>query len=220
MKNLIWIINLLIPLALSAQSDSVKYFNQYWKETTKDSARFYRAIKQEENRQHVMDYYISGTLQMEGDYSSLQPEIQEGYFVWYFETGQKFVEGNFVHGQREGIWTFWYPDGLKKQEIKFLPGKQEEYVFKWRSKREKNSIELIEKAIKKMKRGNIEAAESLLNSAIGFNPYSTEAFYQLGLLKCSNYRRGAGCNDLIKAKKFGFFDNEEINKAIEGCCLW
>lgn len=210
---------LLLPGFLYAQGDSVKYFNQYWRETTKDSAKFYRKVTQNESLFHVKDYHISGALQMEGDYSSLQPEIQEGYFVWYFESGQKFVEGNFVHGQREGIWTFWYPDGQKKQEVKFLPGKNEDYVYKWRSRREKNSVELIEKAILKMKRGKTETAQSLLDAAIANNPYSVDAYYQRGLLKCATDRREDGCADLIKAKKFGFLDNLLINQAIEDCCL-
>lgn len=205
-----------MQLQVAAQNDSIKYFDDTWKETSRDSASYYRLVEKKELGYHVRDYYLNGTLQMEGDYTSLEPEIQQGYFVWYFENGQKFVEGTYVRGQREGIWTFWYPDGLKKQEIKFL--KDGEYVNKWRSKREKNSIELIEKAVRKMTKGKADDAESLLKAAIANNPYSAEGYYEMGRLKGLTGNKELACQCLKKAKAYGFYDNESMQRAMGKYC--
>lgn len=202
----------------AAQSDSLVYYNHYWKQTTKDSAAFYRVVARQGSLFAVKDYYFSGELQMQGSYSSLTPEIQEGYFIWYYDNGRKFVEGNYVHGQREGIWTFWYPDGLKKQEIRFLPGKPDEFVFRWRSYREKNSLHLVETASRKAHKGKVQKAEALLHTAIANNPFCAEAYYERGLLRCATSRLPSGCDDLEKARAFGFYDTGAVNNAIGECC--
>jgi len=202
---------------LFAQSDSIIYYNHYWKETTRDSAAYYRIAEQKGKIFHVRDYYMSGNLQMEGDYSSLKPEIQNGYFKWYFENGQKFAEGSYVHGKREGIWTFWFPDGLKKEEIKFSSGKEDDYSIIWQSKRQKNSLQIIDRAISEKERGRLEKARALLDSALKVNPFSAEAYYQKGLLELEAGENG--CDDLEKARGYWYFDMMELNKVIEDNCV-
>ncbi|HXH18178.1 MAG TPA: hypothetical protein VNJ07_03755 [Chitinophagales bacterium] len=204
---------------LFAQTDSILYFNHYWKETTRDSAAYYRLTEKKGNNFWVRDYYISGKLQMEGKYLSLKPEIQDGYFVWYYENGQKFAEGKYVHGRRDGVWIFWFPDGLKKEEIKFFPGRRSEYVIKWQSKRMKGSKPLVERAMNQKKKGNTDQAFYLLNSALQVNPFSAEALFERGLLNCKKGEKEFGCSDLLKAREYGYYDTFVVNKAIEENCL-
>ncbi len=200
---------------LFAQAGSIRYFDHYWEPSAKDSAAYYRLAEKGERLYRVRDYYISGKIQMEGTYSSLEPEIQHGYFIWYFENGQKYAEGNYEHGEREGIWTFWFPDGLKKQEIRFYPGRMEEFAIRWESKRLKNSREIVKKAAEQ---GKAEKALSLLNSALQINPFSAEAYYEKGLIELKSGNENQGCEDLLKAREYWFYDMMELSRVMEENC--
>src|ERR1700758_4595779 len=81
-----------ICIAQSAKIDTV-YFNEDWNETTKDKAEFYRLIKRENNLYVVQDYYKNKVLQMEGSFTSLHPELYEGYFKYFNEKGILIKEG-------------------------------------------------------------------------------------------------------------------------------
>jgi len=201
---------------LFAQSDSIQYFDHYWEKTAQENAAYYRLAEKGDRFFIVSDFYISGKPQMTGTYTSLEPEIQNGYFIWYFENGQKYAEGNYVHGEREGIWTFWFPDGLKKQEIKFYPGNQDDAVVRWESKRLKNSREIIEKAAQAVKP---EKALPLLNSAIQINPYSAEAYYEKALIEFKTGEKEKACEDLLKAREYWFYDMLELSRMMEENCF-
>src|SRR5262245_2905159 len=218
MANSLLLLFFICPLAAAAQQDSITYYNGFWKKTAKDSAEYFRLWERKGNFFHAKDYYISGKLQMEGDYSSQEPEIEEGYFIWYYENGQKFAEGNYVHGQRDGIWTFWFPDGLRKEEMLFHPGKEEEYELRWQSKRQKNSRPLVNRAIEKKENGHLKDAEKLLNAAIEINPFCDDALYERGLLKCETGQTESGCEDLKKAREFGYYDMLSVAAALETYC--
>lgn len=205
----------LCVLFASAQADSIRFYDHYWEETSEGSAAYYRLSEKGGRFFNVNDYYISGKLQMTGTYTSLEPEIQHGYFTWYFENGQKYAEGNYVHGEREGIWTFWFPDGLKKQEIIFYPGRTEEFVIRWESKRQKNSREIVENAAE---HGKAEKALALLNSALQINPFSAEAYYQKGLIELKSGNENQGCEDLLKAREYWFYDMTELSRVMEENC--
>lgn len=43
--------------------------------------------------------------------------------AWY-EGGKKRIEGNFINGKKEGLWTTWYPIEAKSSEINFVNGQQ------------------------------------------------------------------------------------------------
>ncbi len=212
MTLLVW------TISLCAQSDSIRYFNFDWKETTPDSAQFFRLVEETKGGVQVRDYYISGQLQMTGNYSLLSPEIQNGYFIWYFENGHKSAEGNYLHGIRDGVWTFWYPDGLKKEEIRFLKNRDNDYVSIWQSKRLNNSQKFIDKALRKKNRNKFDEAEELLNSALEICPYSAEACYQRGMLNVVRGRISEGCCDLLRAREFGYYDALHLNQQIRINC--
>lgn len=42
--------------------------------------------------------------------------------IFYYESGQKEVEGEFKKGERHGKWTYWYENGNKWSEGEFKNG--------------------------------------------------------------------------------------------------
>lgn len=39
-----------------------------------------------------------------------------GFLIIWFPNGQKFKEGDYVNGEREGLWVFWQEDGAVNYE--------------------------------------------------------------------------------------------------------
>ncbi|HEY1031909.1 MAG TPA: energy transducer TonB [Flavipsychrobacter sp.] len=87
------------------------YFDMEWQRTTKEKAFYYRLpVEKEGNRYRMRDYYMSGTLQMDGYSTSPDTEINVGYHVYYFENGNKKYEGAYVKGMKDGKWIYYYKD--------------------------------------------------------------------------------------------------------------
>ena len=89
-----------------------------WKPTAKESAEYFRIDKKEGKKWIRMDYfYETGQLQMKGSYSSLSPEIEDGYFEWYYANGILRSKGNYAKGKQIGEYLWYDTDGnLKKKE--------------------------------------------------------------------------------------------------------
>lgn len=93
------------------------YFNRSWKQTTRDSAYYYRQVFAGMGKKVqfiVKDYYLSGKLQMEGAYKSIHPDMKEGHFVYYYENGRKMTEADYAGNEVEGIYREWFPSGNPK----------------------------------------------------------------------------------------------------------
>ena len=178
---------------------------------------YFRTEEKVNSQTLVRDFYLSGQLQMEGKFSSMEPEIRNGYFTWYYESGQKYVEGNYLQGKRDGIWTFWYPDGVKKEELDFSAA-HDFYTVKWESKRLKASRQLLQKAQKKKNRGKIEDAIALLNTGIQIYPYSADLYFERSMIFCAMENFGACCDDLVKARELGFYNTIALNGQLEFFC--
>ncbi len=73
----------------SAQKIDTIWFDNQWKPTSSVKARYYfRTIKKLKNKVfEVIDYYPSGKPQMQGVFSSLDPEVRNGPFLYYNEQG-------------------------------------------------------------------------------------------------------------------------------------
>jgi antitoxin component YwqK of YwqJK toxin-antitoxin module len=46
----------------------------------------------------------------------------EGFYREYYPGGQKFVEGQFRSGARQGEWTYWHPDGTTNRTVTYDKG--------------------------------------------------------------------------------------------------
>ena len=74
---------LLFPLISFSQTDKL-YFDEYWSKTDKDSALFYRLPPKPQGEYYlIQDFYIDGTLQMEGLSMSTDEDIFHGPIKWY-----------------------------------------------------------------------------------------------------------------------------------------
>ncbi|GGF36989.1 toxin-antitoxin system YwqK family antitoxin [Echinicola rosea] len=91
-----------------AQQDTT-WFDQDWEETTKDSAAFYRPTPQPKgNGFSLVDYYISGAMQMEGISLSKDEEVFEGVVKWYHENGQLKQKATYETGVLHGEFVDYY----------------------------------------------------------------------------------------------------------------
>ena len=64
----------------------------------KENAAYYRIIRTsaERNNFEVFDYYITGEIQMSGNYLSLDtPQVRNGTFNWWYRNGIKKAEHQY-----------------------------------------------------------------------------------------------------------------------------
>ena len=81
----------------NAQTVDTIWINSKWKKSTKAESVYHRVIKKSSDAKLylVSDYYNTGELQMTGTYLSLEPEVKDGQFIWWFKNGQKRAETLF-----------------------------------------------------------------------------------------------------------------------------
>lgn len=119
-------ISILISYFCMAQNEvDTIYFSEDWNETTKAKAEFYRLIKKENNLYVVQDYYKNKVLQMEGSFTSLHPELYEGYFKYFNEKGILIKEGEYRKNVEEGEWKLYYDIGRLMRVENYLHGNLE-----------------------------------------------------------------------------------------------
>ena len=86
------------------------FFDSSWKPSTKMNAEFCRVDTKEGTKWSRKDYfYKTKQLQMKGTYTSLTPEVQDGYFEWYHANGKLKHNGNYANGKHIGE-HLWYGD--------------------------------------------------------------------------------------------------------------
>jgi protein TonB len=80
-----------------AQTVDTVWINSKWEKTTKAESVYHRLIQKSPDQKLylVSDYYNTGELQMKGTYSSLDPDVRDGQFTWWFKNGQKRAETLF-----------------------------------------------------------------------------------------------------------------------------
>lgn len=106
-----------------AQKDTI-WFDTNWKKTTKNSASFYRAdVVKKGNKFWVVDYYLSGSKQMEGLSLKEDAEVYDGVITWYHENGNKFQIVNYSDGILQGKRQVYFENGKLKNEATYTNGK-------------------------------------------------------------------------------------------------
>jgi antitoxin component YwqK of YwqJK toxin-antitoxin module len=128
------------------------FFDNNWKETNKEYAKFYRIDLEKNGGWKRTDYFKeNNSVQMTGFYSSLNPEIRQGLFkwfyangvlksyvnflddektgeqYWYYENGNVEAVENYVNGRLHGEFQEFYPNGVLHAEAKFKYGLQHGY---------------------------------------------------------------------------------------------
>lgn len=92
------------------------WLNQRQKVCDKDTATFIRMVTTNQSLDFIIkDYYLTGELYMTGKLSSLEPEVREGDFVWYYKNGKKKRLITYENSVRVNF-KYWNIDG---NEIKW-----------------------------------------------------------------------------------------------------
>jgi hypothetical protein len=73
-------------------------------------------------------WYKTGQKQLEGEYIKGK---KTGIWVKWDERGAKTTEGEFLHGKMHGRWTDWYVNGQRAQESHWLHGKRNGTWTSW-----------------------------------------------------------------------------------------
>ena len=120
---------LIICQVAFAQQEKI-YYDSEWKVCNKSKADYYRLITFDENgkpKGKVKDFYITGELQWEGYFSSVDKydnskDINEGECIWYYKNGNKSRQSNMVNNLENGLTTYWFENGKIAREINYKMG--------------------------------------------------------------------------------------------------
>lgn len=114
MKFALTTLIILVNVVLFAQHkrDTI-YMNEDWEVTkNRDSAKYYRIIKEDKNLYFVTDYFLkSDSVQMTGAFKDYAQKIKEGEFVYYSEQGLVTIRSNHKNGKFHGLYSRYYPTG-------------------------------------------------------------------------------------------------------------
>ncbi len=96
------------------------YYDKDWKGCEKTFATYYRvySLPTDNNlKKKFRDYYITGELQSEGEYISINKyddsqSVFDGKFINYYKSGKIEQEGSRVNGKQEGEYIKYKEDGL------------------------------------------------------------------------------------------------------------
>lgn len=58
----------------------------------------------------------------EGRAETDAPETRYGQWTFWYENGNRWMEGSYENGKREGIWTWWHENGVRSQVGPFKDG--------------------------------------------------------------------------------------------------
>jgi antitoxin component YwqK of YwqJK toxin-antitoxin module len=116
------IYSLLVSTGIAAQKIDTLYFTLDWRICIKPQANYYRVSSlMVDSSLHykgkVMDYYVDGTAEMEGNYSDAGTKA--GVFTFYYPNGKIKETGNYANDFQSGFWDYYFPNGKKKATIYF-----------------------------------------------------------------------------------------------------
>jgi antitoxin component YwqK of YwqJK toxin-antitoxin module len=108
------------------------FFDAKWKPSTRENSEFLRIDRKTDGKWTRNDYFSKTMqLQMKGSYSSLDPEIEDGYFEWFHSNSKLKHKGNYEQGKEVGVHLWFNPNGnLEAKETYkngLLNGDYEEY---------------------------------------------------------------------------------------------
>lgn len=93
MKLIITILTLFLAQKTFAQKLDTIWYNNKWGKTQQVSARHYSRVieKLATDKYKVKDYYETGSLQMEGFFSSIDPDIKDGEFKYWYRRSKMYA---------------------------------------------------------------------------------------------------------------------------------
>jgi len=111
----------LIYLHVHGQARDTIYYDSKWNKTDKAGKYFYRIVEPSKLKAHLLvkDFYPNDSKQMEGDYLSVDPDIRDGEFTWWYENGKLKQEATFDNNQITKIKN-WDEEGQLTMEKEFV----------------------------------------------------------------------------------------------------
>lgn len=117
-----------------ASKPDTTFFDKDWNVCVRANAAFFRPQpKPEAGKFKVIDYYISGVIQMSGYFDStdkltttgdIPDEYENGHFIFNYPNGKLSSEGDYKKGKLDGLWIFTADStGRIQSEIMFRAGK-------------------------------------------------------------------------------------------------
>lgn len=111
-----------INIFARAQTVDTIWLNSKWEKSVKDKASYYRTVKTAEDKKNfeVSDYYITGEIQMTGNYLSLDtPQLRQGAFTWWYRNGNKKAAHVYDNNQLQKE-TEWDMNGKVTNEGQYI----------------------------------------------------------------------------------------------------
>ncbi|WP_405398320.1 hypothetical protein [Maribacter sp. Asnod2-G09] len=130
MKNILPLLFLVFSAHITAQKDTL-YFDADWHRTEKASAAFFRPVplEKEGDLYHVKDYFISGNIQMDGYWSNLEDETNQGKVQWYHENGQLLESRQYTDDILNGESIVYSKNGFLRAKGEYKNGHGWEGTF-------------------------------------------------------------------------------------------
>lgn len=133
MKIILTFLTLMCSVAIAnAQKLDTLYYDKDWKVVKNvlfaSYYRIYDASDKSQGRKPFRDYYITGELQSEGGYISLDMEddsktVMDGEWTNYYKSGKVDQKGFRINGVPEGEEFYYYEDGSLKIHALYKNGK-------------------------------------------------------------------------------------------------
>lgn len=119
-----WILTFLIAIVFIGYSQKPKtyYVNSEGKRTPKAFAKFNREIIKMDDKFLVKDFYLNGTLQMEGSYKDKSLKQKTGTFTYYYLNGKPSSILNYKNGKKYGIAKWYTISGKLYKSLNYLMG--------------------------------------------------------------------------------------------------
>lgn len=108
MKLIVTILILFFGQHAFAQKTDTIWYNNKWGKTQKVNERHYSRVieKLDINRYKVKDYYETGSVQMEGLYTALDPDVKNGEFKYWYRDGKKQMEVTYENGKEVQVCQY------------------------------------------------------------------------------------------------------------------
>lgn len=106
-------------------AQQITYMNQDWEVVkNKSEATYYREARKEGKCYHIKDFYMNGTLQMEGYSINNDPtkDILDGKVTWYNEQGKVYNIANYDKGVQHGVYQFYDTNGTLLTDMVYNNG--------------------------------------------------------------------------------------------------
>jgi TonB family protein len=102
------------------QLEELEGFELVWKGPLEVNQNYTREIYNDVGGHFtVRDYYIGGAYQMIGDYQSIDPEIEDGDFLFFHTNGHISHKGSYQNGELVGDWAIYNRTGELTDKINY-----------------------------------------------------------------------------------------------------